>query len=282
MNICVTGCCGFIGSHLVERLISMGHQVFGIDNMSRPARSKKIYIPNFFQMDYENIADCLKDNKIDIIYHLASELGSVSHEFCAAENVLKTAKLIDSAVDYGVSKIIFASSAGVYGDTGDYPATEESPRRPDSAYGASKAAIELFLKASQLSHCILRFSNVYGQHQSTTGNIGIVSVIKERLEKNLPIEIMGGQQTRDFIYISDVVDALTEVLTLEGVFNVGTGIETSIATLLKLLQERTANASEIRVLEPMGVFRSCLCFDKLKIATGWSPKIPLESGLSML
>jgi len=239
MRIVLTGSQGFIGQHTAKKLHELGHEVIGIDDFSRSERTSNFpYLKAFYEGDcfyLDNILE--KEPNIDLIIHLAADLNSESHESSLWKNTLKLARMLDAMERRGIPKIICASSAGVYGETIGDVSIEEDELLPVTMYGASKAAMEMFLSASRLKTAVLRFSNVYGPGQNTAGGLGIVTIIKERLEKNLPIEIYNGTQTRDFIHVSDVVEGIIQAIDLEGTYNVSTGVETSINEVLSLLQK---------------------------------------------
>ena len=243
MKVVVTGGAGFIGSHLCEHLELSGHQVLAIDDLSRGRREN---LPESIPLETIGIGESsvgalLAEFRPQALVHLAAQVDArrslEDPVFDAQVNVLDTVRLFAAAVQAGVKRIVFASSAAVYGDPEEIPTREESPLAPLSPYGVAKLAGEGYLAFFARQHGIaassLRFANVYGPRQQSVGEAGVVAVFCQRLLADQPVTLHGdGRQTRDFIYVGDVARACVASLSgPPGVYNVATGIETDVRTL---------------------------------------------------
>jgi UDP-glucose 4-epimerase len=295
MNILVTGGAGFIGSHIVNTYIEAGHHVTVIDNLSSGELRFLNTKAKFYKIDIHSpkLSEILKSNKIEAINHHAAQI-SVSESVCnplfdAKSNIIGTLQLLQSAVSSGIGKFIFASTGGgMYGEQLFFPATEEHPSQPLSPYGISKLCAENYINFYYtkygLSTAILRYSNVFGPQQNPHGEAGVVAIFCERLTMDKrPIICGDGQQTRDFISVRDIAQANLIALDSDciGVYNVGTGKETSINSLTKYLLEISgkdisAKNSAARTGEQR---RSVIDYEKFHKGFGWKPEIKLEQGL---
>ena len=219
MKILVTGGAGFIGSHIVNAYINLGHDVFVIDDLSS---GKKEFInpkANFYQLNIHSpeVKTILEKEKINVINHHAAQISvseSVSDpSFDANSNIIGTLQLLQNAVSFNIEKFIFASTGGaMYGKQKIFPAGEEHPCQPLSPYGISKLSAEnyinYFCMQYGLNTSILRYSNVYGPYQNPHGEAGVVAIFCQRLIEGLPPIICGdGEQTRDFISVRDITEA---------------------------------------------------------------------------
>ena len=245
-HVLVTGGAGFIGSHLVDAYLERGWRVSVIDNLSTGDRANLNRRAEFFEADLRESAtsDLVGRLRPDVISHQAAQVDlrkSVADPGGDAEiNVVGSVRLLQAAVEAGTRQFVFASSGGaIYGEPQSVPQTEEHPARPMSPYGCAKLAVEHYMNAFRIVHGLkttaLRYANVYGPRQSSTGEAGVVAIFADRLLRGEDIVIHGsGTQTRDFVYVADVVRANLEV-TDEGAevaaANVGTGVETSINDL---------------------------------------------------
>jgi UDP-glucose 4-epimerase len=296
MNICVTGGAGFIGSHVVDAYINQGHTVSVIDNLS----SGKIVNINpkatFYQTDITSteIDDIFAGEKFDILNHHAAQMDvrvSVRDpKFDAITNIIGGINLYESARKNGVKKIIFASSGGtVYGEQHYFPADENHTLHPVSPYGVSKLSNEHYLyyykQEYGIDYVALRYGNVYGPRQNPHGEAGVVAIFtKKLLEQIQPVINGDGLNTRDYIYISDVVSANIAALSdeLTGEFNVGTGIETTVNEIFDRLNELTGSRFKQFHGEhkPGEQRRSVISPAKLHLAAGWRSRISFAEGLA--
>ncbi len=297
MNILVTGGAGFIGSHIVDSYIAENHNVIVIDNLSTGKIENINPKANFYKIDInsDELEAVFQNYQIDVINHHAAQIDvrvSVDDPiFDASVNIVGSLKLYELARKYRVKKIIFASSGGaIYGEQIYFPADEEHPLAPCSPYGITKLTNEKYLFYYHTVHNIdfvsLRYSNVYGPRQNPFGEAGVVAIfIKKMLLGEQPIIHGDGNNTRDFVYVSDIVQANLIALgsNIKGVFNVGTGIEHNVNYIFKKLKELTnSNASEFHGPPKIGEQRrSVLSYEKFKKQTGWEPKINLDEGLKL-
>jgi UDP-glucose 4-epimerase len=295
MKVLVTGGAGFIGSHVVDRLIQEGHDVVVVDNLSTGKKKNIHRDAHFYKADILNsrIEKIFKKEKPDLISHHAAQMDvrrSVADPiFDAQVNVLGLLNVLENAVRYGTKKVIFASSGGaVYGEQQAFPAPETHPLHPVSPYGISKLAGEHYLyyyqQVAGLNYVALRYANVYGPRQDPFGEAGVVAIFSQKtLMNDQPIINGNGKQTRDYIFVEDVVEAHMAVIepSIKGIFNVGTGRETSVNQLFRHLVEISgAKVKEVYGPEKRGEqIRSVLDYTKLKKATDWEPKVELHDGL---
>lgn len=293
-KILVTGGAGFIGSHLVNRLVEEGNQVIVVDDLSK-GRIENINVKVEFQkvdVTSKKFLELIKKIKPDVIYHFAaqSDIGQSlkDPQKEISINFLATQTLLDQAKVLKVKKIIFASSAAVYAESKKMPVDEEDSKEPISLYGVSKLCSEYLLrnyhKIQGLSYASLRFANVYGPKQDMSAEGGVVAIFIDKILKDDQTIIFGdGTQTRDFIYVFDVVDACLLSLSdkVTGEFNIGTANETSILGLYERLL-KLSGAQDNKKFEKrrfLEVDRNSLSSKKFKKATDWKPKVNLEAGL---
>ena len=297
MKVLVTGGAGFIGSHIVDRLIQEGHDVVVVDNLSTGKKKNINRDAHFYKLDILNskIEKIFKKEKPDLISHHAAQMDvrrSVADPiFDAQVNVLGLLNVLENAVRYGTKKVIFASSGGaVYGEQQVFPASETHPLHPVSPYGISKLTGEHYLyyyqRVAGLNYVALRYANVYGPRQDPFGEAGVVAIFSQKtLTNDQPIINGNGKQTRDYVFVEDVVEAHMAVIdnSIKGIFNVGTGKETSVNQLFRHLVDISgAKLKEVYGPEKRGEqIRSVLDYTKLKKATEWEPKVDLHDGLKM-
>lgn len=295
MRILVTGGAGFIGSHITDRLVAEGHEVSVIDNLSTGKKKNVNREAEFYKMDIlsPRIERVFKKFRPEVVSHHAAQMDvrrSVADPlFDAQVNVLGLLNILEQAVKYGTKRVIFASSGGaIYGEQERFPAPEDHPTRPQSPYGVSKLCGEHYLhyyrKTYGMEYTSLRYGNVYGPRQDPFGEAGVVAIFTMRmLRGEQPIINGNGMQTRDYIYVGDVVEAHMAVMNNHhgGVFNVGTGRETSVNQLfLALVSITGVQVKEVHGPERRGEqFRSCLDPAKLQKQADWEPKVPLQEGL---
>lgn len=295
MKVLVTGGAGFIGSHLVDRLIKEGHDVVVVDNLSTGKRKNINREANFYKADILGwrLERIFHKEKPRLVCHYAAQMDvrkSVENPvFDAKSNILGLLNLLEVSVKNGAQRVIFASSGGaIYGEQVSYPATEEDPTHPLSPYGVSKLASEQYLyyyqKNSGLDYSVLRFANVYGPRQNPSGEAGVVAIFtKKLLDEEQPIINGNGMQTRDYVFVDDVVDANMAVINgnVNDTFNVGTGRETSVNELFSALLEQTGSkAKPFHGMKKKGEQRrSCISALKLNRLLGWEPRVSLQEGL---
>ncbi|RCK71722.1 MAG: UDP-glucose 4-epimerase [Ignavibacteriae bacterium] len=297
MKILVTGGAGFIGSHVVDAYINAGHSVVVIDNLSMGNLKNVNPEAKFLKLDIrdEKLKEIFQDEKFDIVNHHAAQMDvrkSVEDPlFDASVNILGVLNLLESCKNYGVKKFIFASTGGaIYGEQDYFPADEEHPLRPLSPYGITKLATEKYLyyyeKVFGLQYIILRYANVYGPRQNPHGEAGVVAIFTQKMLEGKQPQINGdGKQTRDYVYVDDVVKANLLALNYNKseIFNIGTGIETDVNTLFFKLREYTGSKCEEYHAPPKKgeQLRSVLNYTKIKNELGWEPKVYIEEGLKL-
>ena len=295
MKILVTGGAGFIGSNLADALIADGNKVTIIDDLSMGKLENIPEKAEFHKVDICSAAvdKIFEKGKFDRVFHLAAQMDvrkSVANPAFDAEiNILGGINLLQASVKHDVGKCIFSSTGGaIYGEQDYFPADEDHPLRPISPYGISKLAFEKYLYYYKLEHDLnyiaLRYANVYGPRQNEAGEAGVVAIFCSRLLRSEKAVVFGdGLQTRDFVFVDDVVKA--NILAMRHdestAFNVGTGIEININELYEKVKKATGS-SQKRINEPAKPgeqLRSCIAFEKIKSALGWSPSVDIDSGI---
>jgi UDP-glucose 4-epimerase len=296
MNILVTGGAGFIGSHIVEAYLKLGHRVIILDNLSTGKKENIAADAVFYEMDLldPKIANIIKDEKIEVINHHAAQISvthSVSHpEEDATTNILGSIKLLEAAKSVGLKKFIFASTGGaIYGLQDVFPADESHSCRPESPYAISKFSVENYLNFYRKSHglntTVLRYSNVYGPRQDPHGEAGVVAIFCQKILSKSESLIFGdGNQTRDFVAVQDVAHANVLALdpALKGLYNIGTGVETSVNDLFRGIAGLAGNniSPQHAPARKGELQRSVIDPGKFQKNTGWKPEMPLNTGLS--
>ena len=295
MKILVTGGAGFIASHIADALINEGHQVFILDNLSTGFEKNINQKAKFIKSDITSpsIFKLFEEEKFDLVNHHAAQIDvrkSVSDPvFDANTNILGTINILQACIKTGVKKFMFASTGGaIYGEQEYFPADENHPTNPVSPYGITKLTIEKYLffykNEYGLNYTILRYANVYGPRQNPFGEAGVVAIFTNKLLKNENPVINGeGKQTRDYVFVEDVVRA--NVITLEDksseIYNVGTGFETNVNELFNKLNKIAGNKAE----EKHGPaakgeqLRSVISSAKLYNRFNWKPSIKMDEGL---
>jgi len=295
LNILVTGGAGFIGSHVADAYISAGHRVIIVDDLSIGVVENVNPKARFYKIDIRDkeLDKVFQDEKIDVVNHHAAQMDvrrSVADPtFDASVNIIGTLNILENCLKYGVRKIIFASTGGaVYGEQDYFPADENHPTRPLSPYGITKLAVEKYLFYYQAVHginyVILRYTNVYGPRQNPHGEAGVVAIFTSKLLKGeQPIINGDGKQTRDYVYVGDVVRANLLALDYNSsdTFNVCTGIETDVNTLFKKLNAIVGtNSAEYHGPAKAGEqLRSVCDYQKIRRTLGWEPQVTLDDGL---
>ena len=301
-KILVTGGAGFIGSHLVENLINQGHELMVVDNLlsGKKQNIEHIISDNLFfdEIGSEEILKKVKHFNPDICFHLAAQSSvviSVEDPMLDFEhNILQPLQLIRTLLSTDCKKFVFSSSGGtIFGEPDIIPTSEiDFAGEPESPYGISKKRLNefielLFSNKENTTYSILNFSNVYGPRQDPHGEAGVVSIFTSKMMNNLEPTVFGdGEQTRDYIFVQDVVDALLLSSTIdEDLFlNIGTGKETSVNDLVSTLKSTIGYLGEVKY-EPKRdgeLLRSVLDNSKAKKALRWEPKYSLEMGIAEL
>ncbi|WP_264739391.1 NAD-dependent epimerase/dehydratase family protein [Cytobacillus firmus] len=299
MKILVTGGLGFIGSHLVDRYVDLGYEVIILDNLSTGTLANLNPNARFVSMSLldKEVADLVYGEKPDIINHQAAQVNvrnSVANPLYDLEtNLQGTVRLLEAAGKAEVKRFIFSSSGGtVYGKTPSRAIPESYKTIPISPYGINKLASEFYIRFYAelygFQAVILRYSNVYGLRQNPLSESGVISIFINRLQNQLqPIIYGDGEQIRDYIHVSDVVNAniMFSQLdsTLQGTFNVGTGKGTSLNKLLTFFYEFYPYGIDpvYKKAKEGDLFYNVLSIDKLA-SLGWSPKLSLEEGIKEL
>ena len=295
MNILVTGGAGFIGSHITDAYISRGHDVVIIDNMSTGVKEYINPKAKFYEMDIcdADISKVFKENRIDVINHHAAQIDlrkSVDDpKFDIQVNIAGLVNLLQNAVENKVKKFIFASTGGaIYGEHDYFPADENHATRPMAPYGINKLCVEKYLyyynNAFGMNYTVLRYANVYGPRQNPHGECGVIAIFTDKILQGTEPLINGdGSQTRDYVYVTDVVKA--NVLALDdprsNVYNVATTYETDVNFIFEHINKFAGtNFTEKHGPAKMGEQkRSVLSFEKISTELGWMPEVDIETGL---
>lgn len=295
MKILVTGAAGFIASQIADAFIEEGHQVVILDDLSTGYEKNINPKAKFVKANIcdKGLEKLFESEKFDVVNHHAAQMDvrrSVKDpEFDAITNILGTINLLQNCVKFGVKKFMFASTGGaVYGEQDYFPADERHNQQPKSPYGISKLAVEKYLyfyhSEHKLNYTILRYANIYGPRQNPFGEAGVVAIFSTKLLKGEQPIINGhGKQTRDYVFVGDVVKANLLGLKDEvsDVYNIGTGIETDVNQLFHFINNITrANKEEKHGPTAAGEqLRSVITSDKLFNKFGWRPSTKLEDGL---
>jgi UDP-glucose 4-epimerase len=295
LPVLVTGGAGFIGSHIVDAFLKKGHDVVVLDDLSTGDRARVNEKARFVSGDIRStdLVSLFRDQRIDTIFHLAAQIDvrhSVADPVNDAEiNVLGTIRIAQAALEAGVSQIVFSSSGGaIYGDPEGFSAAESHPLNPYSPYGVAKLAGEKYLEAlargSKLVVTNLRYSNVYGPRQDGRGEAGVIGIWMNHLLSGQQALIFGtGEQTRDFVQVRDVVAANVAAHDRRqaGTFNIGSGVETSVNELYRLVAQAVGTEMKARYEPPKPgeQMRSVLDPSRAKEGLGWTASVGLPEGL---
>jgi UDP-glucose 4-epimerase len=298
MKILVTGGAGFIASHIVDRYLADGHEVCILDNLSTGRRENVPPQARLYEADIRDAAQVqaiMAREKPEVVNHHAAQISVVvslsQPRFDAETNILGSLNLIQAALDHGVQKFIYGSTGGaVYGDVPAeaLPIPETYPVHPISPYGISKHTVEHYLYLAQHNYGLrtttLRYSNVYGPRQNAEGEAGVVAIFTNRLLRGQTCTIFGsGAQTRDYVYVEDVVEANRRALEAgDGeIFNIATGVETSVLGVVEALEAAWGGPVQVEHAPPRvgEVERNCLDITKARRQLGWEPRVRVPDGI---
>ncbi|HEY1651185.1 MAG TPA: NAD-dependent epimerase/dehydratase family protein [Acidimicrobiales bacterium] len=303
MRTLVTGGAGFIGSNLVDRLLAEGHEVDVVDDFSTGSLSNlseargsggRALTIHHLDITAPAVVDLMARRRPELVFHLAAQadvrvsVARPAHD--AAINIIGSLHVLEGARQAETERIVFAASGGtLYGDPApeDLPVREAHVQQPLSPYGVSKKSVIDYLVAYRELHalefCALALGNVYGPRQDPHGEAGVVAIFAERILRREPVTVFGdGEQTRDFVFVDDVVDAFVRAATRGGglVCNVGTGHEISVNQLLSTMADQAGvEVSPVFApLRPGELLRSCLDVERAAIQLGWRPWTELADG----
>ena len=303
MKSFITGVAGFIGSHLAQKLLGLGHQVVGMDKFldNYPADFKKRNLvelrsqPNFLFLEQDLLraerGTLLRD--VDYVFHLAAQAGvrsSWGAEFAqySENNIMATQLLLEACKNLPLRKLVYASSSSVYGDTDDLPMCEESMTRPVSPYGVSKLAAEhlcyLYWKGYGVPTVALRFFTVYGPRQRPDM---FFHIFMRALRRGEPVPLFDdGEQSRDFTFCSDIVDGLLSAAFYPGageVFNLGGGTEASLLTVISMVEKIAGRPANLQRHDRQrgDVRRTWASTERARSQLGFHPRVGLVEGLGL-
>ena len=294
--MCVTGGAGFIGSHVADALLAQGHRVLIVDDLSSGRKENLPAAAEFHRLDIRSpeAASLILDSGVEVLVHHAAQMDvrrSVAdpvHD--ASVNVVGTLNLLEAGRKSSLRQVIFASTGGaMYGEQERFPADEEHPARPLSPYGVAKLSVERYLYFFHAEYGMdaiaLRYANVYGPRQNPHGEAGVVAIFLDRLLSGREAVINGdGLQTRDYVYVADIVAANLAAIGRPGfaIYNVGTGRETTVVDLYRILADAVGAAGPAThgPAKPGEQRRSVITSDLLARELGVRPQVQLENGLT--
>ena len=301
MRALVTGAAGFIGSTLVDRLLADGHSVVGLDNFASGRATNIEHLadnPEFFFVEADiveaDLDTILEEYHPEVVFHLAAQIDvrhSVANpQFDGSVNVIGTIRLAEAARKVGVRKIVHTSSGGsIYGVPDVFPTSEAVPTDPHSPYAAGKVAGEIYLNTFRHLYDVdcshIAPANVYGPRQDPHGEAGVVAIFSQALLEGRPTKVFGdGGNTRDYVFVDDVVDAFVKASGTAGGglrFNVGTGVETSDRQLHTAVAVAAGAPDDPEFAPPRlgDLKRSCLDISRGQEVLGWSPQVSLDEGV---
>lgn len=313
-TVLVTGGAGFIGSHLVDQLVKAGHKVVVVDNLSTGNKENLNPEADFYKLDLasKKLADVFEKERPEAVLHLGAQINArraiKEPLFDAHTNIMGSLNLLEEfrriSADKADAKLVFASSGGcVYGEPDKFPTPESHPTEPDSPYGVAKLAFEKYLgcylpaesQAQGIDWVSLRLGNVYGPRQDAEGEAGVIAIFTQSLFAGEPCKIFGdGKQTRDYIFVDDVVSAFVGALEADTkewgrqkrAINIGTEKESSVNEIYQKIKN-AIDADTMPVdVEPVheeakkgDIRRSCLKIKKAADLLGWHPSVELEEGI---
>lgn len=294
MRVLVTGGAGFIGSNLVDLLLQREHDVVVLDDLSSGYVQNVRDETSLIRADVRDFkAVQLAAKGCQVIFHLAASVGnkrSIDHPLTDSEiNVLGTLNVLEAARAHGIDRIVFSSSAGVFGELKTLPIAEDHPQDPDSPYGVSKLAAEkqclAYNKLYGMQNVCLRYFNVYGPRQRYDAYGNVIPIFANRILQGQPLTIYGdGEQTRDFVNVRDVAVANLQAASipgLRGAFNIGSGTRISINELARLMEQAAGTRIEVKHASPrQGDVRHSLAdISAAHREFGFTPAVSIEEGL---
>ena len=295
MRILATGAAGFIASHLADAFIAGGHEVSILDDLSSGRRENVNPKARFYQLDIQDpaVAEVFQRERPEVLCHHAAQMdvrrSVLDPGFDARVNIVGLINLMEHGRRHGLKRVLFASTGGaIYGEQETFPAPETHPTQPVSPYGVAKLASERYLffyfVTYGISYAALRYANVYGPRQNPHGEAGVVAIFCEKLLRGeQPIINGDGSQTRDYVYVGDLVRANLAALGSDfvGAVNLGTGIETDVNTIFRLLA-RLCGSSVAEChgpAKPGEQGRSVIDNALARRVLSWQPQVSLEDGL---
>jgi UDP-glucose 4-epimerase len=299
MKILVTGGAGFIGSHVVDDLIEVGHQVSIVDNLWERGGGKMENLnlkANFYKIDIRDAAlsEVFRKEQPEIICHLAAQpsvkISTEDPAHDASVNILGLINILQNATRFGVRKIIFSSSGASYGTVEKMPIDENTAQHPESPYGTTKMASESYIRFWKnmygLDFTILRYGNVYGPRQDSLGEAGVIAIFSRQILIKEPVRIdWDGEQQKDYIYVGDVARANLSALTAGNgeAYCIAFGRGTSVNALYEGLVNEIGHGVEIRRApkRPGDIYLSYFECSKARRELGWEPEVGLEEGLHL-
>jgi UDP-glucose 4-epimerase len=290
----VTGGAGFIGSHVVDSLVQDGYEVLVVDDLSAGDANRLdagVRLARVDITDTPALTAAFDEFRPNAVFHLAAQ-ASVTASVAdpgrdCAVNVLGTLNVAEAARKHAAPLVFTSTGGALYGDEAPIPTAEDQLPLPLSPYGASKLAAEAYVRSWSAAHgvpnAVMRLGNIYGPRQTPHGEAGVVAIFSYRLWAGEPCTLFGhGTPTRDYVHVLDVVAALRAASGRAGIYNVGTGVETDVATLYARLAEAAGSTVEpaLADLRPGEVRRSCLDASRARSQLGWAPKIEISDGLA--
>lgn len=295
MRILIIGGAGFIGSHLVNLLNNNDeHELVVVDNLSSGSRDNISSAIRFYEMDIRDndLEKIFIENTFDVVINLAAQTMvpySLEHPDEDADiNILGLINVLNCCRKYSVRRIIFSSSAAVYGNNTNVPLKENEESMPNSFYGITKMTAEHYLRVYNelygIDAIVLRFANVYGERQGNGGEGGVISIFAKRIAEGLPITLFGdGNQTRDFVYAGDIAEAISAALDVKGyhIINISNAVEVSINELIQNFAQVAQREIKVDYQEARlgDIYRSCLDNSNMRQKLDVLPQTTLQEGL---
>lgn len=296
MTVLVTGGAGFIGSHVVDAYLEAGFSVAVVDNLATGNRKNLNPRARFYEVDIRDrkaLHEVFVRERPQFVNHHAAQINlrfSVDDPlYDASVNILGTLNVLELSREFGVERVIFASTGGaLYGEVKELPVSEECTPFPLSPYGVAKYAAECYLRYYEavwgIPYVALRYGNVYGPRQDPKGEAGVIAIFSERILRGEPCVVFGdGTKTRDYVFVADVARAnLLALSAPPGAYNIGTGKETSVLELLTLFERVAGRKIEV-VFAPERkgeISRIALSAEKAREVLSWEPRVSLEEGLA--